>query len=342
MTINCKFCRRTYKTKFNYITHLKTNHLEDGIIEKHLIFNEISYVHSNNVGKVLCDHCQKPYSSEYALLRHKKNSCKVINKSIEPVIEPKNISDYKLILSVLEDINTCEITRDIDEKYLLKIQTHVEKLLRMGKDEQSKIVKANDISNLIQGDHAMINHNTNNTQNINIVLKISDLGKEKEHILEDIYFANDFFNFLSENLVEDKRRYGGGWRIDQSILHKALVRIFKYVHCNSDFPENHNIYVSNKKYWIPFKVYKEGEWVLGSDVDLKDAVISNQDRFIRLIDILIENNPEEAKTLNNIKEAFGYEKDVKHDLIARDFFRESYNHKKIIEESYKQNMNLDF
>lgn len=340
MTIVCNFCERTYKTKFNYIHHLKRLHLEDDQNNNQDIYKEINYVHNSDIGKVICDKCNKSYANQYALNRHQSDSC-TMKKSIN-----KDRYNQEIIITKISQMIHLN---ELDLKCMMDLRTMLDDKINLliggnyenNKESECQIFKANDINNsninshIIKGDHGVIN-NLHNTQNINITLKLSNFGKEKDHYLGDIDFASDFFNFLSDNLIEDKRRYGGGWRIDQLILHKALVKIFKYIHCNADFPENQNIYVTNKKYWLPFKVFKSGEWVLGNTDDLKDAVISNQDRFIRLIDILIENNPEETPTLKKIKEAFGYEKDVKHEAIARDFFHESYNHKKMIGRTYEQ------
>lgn len=322
--INCTFCDRKLKTKQTYLTHLKGLHLENSPNNKADIIEEIGWIkQSTDIAKLTCEFCQKTYSNEYVLAKHQRGSCKA---NLAMLDKREFMAKFKRFL--LDNQDNHQILNEM-KKEINQMLPVIEETMQARSVSHSTISH----SNIVQGDQ--INNQNNINNQININMKMSDFGQESECYLNDEKFINEIFDVLAKNLVLDNRRYGGGWRINHSIISEALIKMYRFVHCNSAFPENHNIYVTNKKYYLPFQIYKDSRWVLGKSDDFENAVSKQQDRLVRLLKILIENNPEEKETLENILEAYGYEKNTKREKLAKDFFNESYNHKSLISQTHK-------
>lgn len=302
MVYKCKLCYKEYKSLSGYNYHLSNYHLTNyqNEDERDLILDERSNVVKQ---KFVCEYCNSVFSRPYNLTRHLKNSCKK-NKKRKTLDLIKKMSDE-------------------DKQLILQSLT-----------QTSGITTTTNFSN-----YNNINENSHNTNMVNISLNMVNVGNENLEMLEDdLDFAQELYDLLVDCL--DKKEIGS--KIIHTLgtegLNKALLKIHKKVHCNENYPENHNIYVSNKKTQSPFRMFKDNRWMLSRFDNLNEPVRINYERLIHLLDTLIDDNddiPEVLGRLQSIKDACLRAIDADHDQLKKDIFMETYLGKEMIGETYK-------
>ena len=115
------------------------------------------------------------------------------------------------------------------------------------KNEISKL-KSNMV---INGNHNTINNSTNNTVNINITP------------------YNQPNNYIDTDNI--KKILNKGF--------KSIQELITYIHFNKDHPENHNIFISNKKDWL-ITYYDGTEWKISEKDDILNDLYDNNCMFL--------------------------------------------------------------
>jgi hypothetical protein len=213
-----------------------------------------------------CSKCKKTYSTKYNLAKHiNTNICDKILMRIKDRTCVKCHRIFSSVQSLLcHDARGCKnivkfIKSDLENNY----------------DNQSDIIKKEleemklKIAKLENSNNSIVNSNNNNnitnntTNNVNITIT-------------PYYKPNKYLN------NEDIKK----------ILNKGYMSVQELItrmHFNKDHPENHNVYISNKKDWM-ISYYNGTEWVLDPDTDIIDELYDNNSMF--LIEKFGEMNPQ--------------------------------------------------
>lgn len=315
----CNFCNLQLKTKYTYQRHLKNVHLNNYEDEdkRQEIFAKLNALSSERNARSVCKFCEKTFANEYVLKRHQDDTCKK-----KPIDEDKA---YKSVINLLET----ELPKISDKDKLDKLQELLDKY------------KSSNTTTTRIGDNNTINSNINNGQiynnnnnNININLRLVNFGEEETKMLSENEFANEIFELLESNLVPSDG-YFQGWKLSGNVIDDVMLRIHKRLHCNKDYPQNHNMYVTNQRFYVPFKVYKDNNWVLSDETTLETCVEKNSNHLLNLLDELIECNPDAQDTLINIKDAFSKSCDSQDRRLQKKIFQQTYDHRDVIKDTYK-------
>ena len=219
----------------------------------------------------VCENCGKEFTRKDNLKRHNIDKKKPCLK-IDTIIKIKNEED----------------TEKLKEKYELIIKEN-EKLKR--EIEEKNTIINNNNSNITNNNsnNNSNNNNINITNNYNIV-KIVDHGKEN-------YNNIDIKKIIKDNKVLPELNY--------------INTIIYHIHCNDDFPEYQNIFISDKNR-DKATIYRNGRW---NNVDKDTTMDKLFDNVINHYDDLIEN--EDSK---NFKNYINYDKEIRKIIPQSNFY----------------------
>lgn len=198
----------------------------------------------------------------------------------------------------------------------------------------------------IQGSNNVNNNNTNTiNNNNNVTFNINVFGTENTTMLNNDTTIREILKLLGkiEPMYPGSRT---NFKFDRDNIIKTLLKIYEKIHCDEEHPENHNIYIPNRKTYKPFHVYMEDQWKKIGDIEtLKKTIIQSRDTLINLIDNLIECDATEA----NITDLYMYQKTLREDIssllmnenqddvkkLCKEIFMKTYEHRDLLIKSYK-------
>jgi hypothetical protein len=213
-----------------------------------------------------CQLCGREFKKKDHLNNHnnKKIPCIKTDKLYEIELIKKELEKYKLENAELKkNENNIEIQ-------LIKQELEKYKLIN------NELMK--EINNLKGTNNFITNNNININNNINFnVVKIIDHGKED-------YTKLDIKNLMLNNKYLSKYNY--------------ISTIIYYIHCNDDYPEYQNIYISdlsrNKA-----MIYYDGRWTHANKFLTIDNLFNS---IFNSVDEIIENSSNPKKFKNYISE----------------------------------------
>lgn len=214
--------------------------------------------------KIPCKYCKKYYSSKSNLNKHLRTSCKVYNR-----YSPKLKSTERICCKYCNKMfsNKTNMYRHVRE--YCKEKTEKKLLL-----EQIEHMK-NEINKLkYNNDHNIVNNGTinnnnvhsNTTYNVNIV----SFGDEDKSFIK----CNELRKICSKGFY-------------------CIPEFVKTVHFNEQFPENHNVYISNMRD-NHILVLNNNQWILCNKNETLSDIFENSRSFLsekydKMIEIY-ENN----------------------------------------------------
>ena len=263
----CDLCNKTFKTK-----HGLKGHMNKKI--------------PCNLQKNQCKFCLKIFKTKQILNKHynRKTPCK---KQIETKKIPNDSKKFQKNSKMESDIPKMELEFKPKCEYCNKFYStkyNLNKHLKICKTKisyektQSELQNKynnlmNEIEILKQGQNSQIINNTennitinstiNNTQN-NINITINAFGKE----------MTDYLTF-KEYKAAINNRIGG------------IVKLIKNINFNTAYPQNHNVYIPNKKDQYAM-IYDGAKWLLNKKDDVIENLINNN--FGRMLNYYEDNN----------------------------------------------------
>ena len=195
----------------------------------------------------------------------KKNHLDNHNNRKKPCIYLEKQNDNENIRTELERIK--------NENEQLKKE--IEELKNIKETKETKnIIDTNDI--IIIKDNNINSNNINITNNFNVI-KVIDHGKED-------YNKLDIKKIMLENKVLPKLNY--------------ISTIIYYVHCNDEYPEYQNIYISDMSR-NKAMIYHDGKWISADKVSTMDNLFNS---IVNCVDTITEETSEPMKFSNYINE----------------------------------------
>ena len=377
--MDCIFCNNTYTTKGNYKRHLIQFHLQN-FEDTSEIIRELGRISNKNIKPFECEQCGKNFTTEHYLQKHQNTVCGSLGrlnkfKSLiaqgifndQQISELKNLIDNedkkrfkpkkKLEISLKEDylVNKKEINNNlnivddnptiINDNHVMNVDNHIDN--SVDNHDNLTIVNDNHIDNHI--DNQVVTNNVNNdnktiynNQKLNVNINVVNVGQEDINMLSHEKFVNDIVDLLEENVSQ--RTIGSKKFIDYDgdSLRQAILKTFKEIHCNQKYPENHNIYASNKNPYNGFAVHVDGEWQVTRDINvIRKIVMNTKESLVHCLDETKQMNPDERsqKTLeseiNGLNLNYETEKGIKKSL-CHDILMTAYSNKEIIKPTYKK------
>lgn len=188
-------------------------------------------------------------------------------------------------------------------------------------------------SNVVNGKNNVLN-TINNTVNFSGVRSI-----DNERI--DMY---DRPLENTENLLEIFRDQNSHSNVD-----KMFLTIDKYFNCNKDYPENHNILVTNKKKDVPCLVKVDDEWTSKNGAEMKKIFVNRVMNCQELYSTYIPNRlkelyPQKSESIDRmtdyIVDKYSDENDEIKERLWYQFFLQTYDNREIMMETYKKDLQL--
>jgi hypothetical protein len=225
---------------------------------KEFISNQnLTYHVSNNVCKkknFCCKYCPAKFTSKVAMYKHMRDACKIKKQNDN---EKENILERLMKLEEkdkkLEEYNKkqIEVTKKLeqDNKKLKeeneKIKLQIKKVIKT----TDKLPKINNIRNTING-----NVNTGTINNNNIIV---------------VGYGSEDLSKLNKSDILKILQTG----------YNSTVKLTEAVHFNPNFPEYHNVYISNMK--DKYAMMHDGkQWTLTTKDDLISKIYEDKKNYI--------------------------------------------------------------
>ena len=270
---DCEKCGRAYTSKYNLTKHKRLT-LDKPCSQKN--FNKT------------CMTCHKLFSSIQACNNHMDGRCKTALRSITANIEPKTNNpeidsgtDSEPDSNIVpDDIAKLDIRQE-----LAKTQKHLASLLLKLENIEKVKPPANNIVNTTNNIGIANTHTNTNSNNIGTA-NTNNIGTAHTN---NIGTANNIgtINAPVTNYNINITPYD---QPNNYIDEKTLIKILKCgfmsvqefitkIHFNKDHPENHNVYISNKKEWLA-SYYNGTEWVLDKNNEILDTLYDNSSYYL--------------------------------------------------------------
>lgn len=259
----CKFCDSQIEERENQISHINQHikSLKDYEINK----KSKMVSERKKISGMHCPTCNKLLANKYCLERHMENTC------------GKN--SFEVAIKILNNYQD----KPLDSTQLDKLNTVYQKLIGSKQHQQNNLKVNSD--NVIQNSQNCTINNINNHYVFN--LNMVNLGEEDISTLDDESVIE-----IVDLLGELVPLFIGGESsvLNENNIGKSLLKVHEKVHCNDEHPENQNIYVTNKKTFLPFYVYYENRWTLVNNLKkMEDVICSLVGHLISMIDSLTKN-----------------------------------------------------
>lgn len=272
----CNLCNKPFKTK-----HGLKGHLNKKI--------------PCNLEKYQCKKCFKVFKTKQILTKHynrkipctKNNIIEIIpNYSKETPNYSKKTPNYSKMeleggLNIIKKIKPkCEYCNKFySTKYNLNKHFKICKSKLLYEKTQSELqMKYNCLMNEIEIlKKEKSNHIINNTEN-NITINSTINNNTQNNINITVNpFGNEIYDYLSDKSYRCaiNSRIGG------------IVKLIKDINFNTAYPQNHNVYIPNKKDKYAM-IYNGNKWILNKKDDVIDNLINNN--FLRINNYYEENN----------------------------------------------------
>jgi len=253
--MNCIICFRYLQHLQSYKRHLQEQHEKfenelDDIIDRTSIEKK----------KFKCIKCGQVVSSKYYLENNHK--CEKKKRKEESKDNLKIVPDIKI--SINNDVNDTITNNDINNNTTnnnisnnttnnnitnnnISNTTTNSNILNIGSN--SGIINNGDINNML--------HLNNSNNNIENTIKIINFNEDNifDKLMSDKKFIISLINKLEQGKIprSDDKYY------PDSIL-EIIYDLIDKLNCNKDYPDNHNIFISNKKLYAAFNIYINDSW----------------------------------------------------------------------------------
>jgi len=262
-----------------------------------------------------CSTCNSVFTTRRGMNKHVLHHCSqnkttTINNMVDNLIKCCGGKDDIKMAVVRLNQRLSEIEIDGDSKL-----TPLSTLAKQDINHNSNQFNNNATNNQVNS------NNICNNNNINI--NLNNIGNETFNITESKIWNGLITNALESNDMKD-----------------VLVKLFSDIHCNQDRPENHNVFVSNKKTSEPINAYIDQEWKICAYNTVFDQITSK----------VIEHLNESMRTLHDE----GHLNQTNYRLIQdkirknvdpqmkswirslkKECFTEAYNKRKILKNTYR-------
>jgi uncharacterized C2H2 Zn-finger protein len=231
-------------------------------LNKHII-DEICTKTKQNIINKTCHECNKIFASRQKYTQHAERGCK--NKNI--IINYNNDEQTELLKKELEEMKL----------ELAKLKNNNQPIVPHSLNNSA--TSTNSATNSTNSNNPTNSHNntTNTTENKTINITINPYNKPN--------------HFIDDNKIKKILNHG----------FLSVQELIKELHFNKEHPENHNVYISNKKNWM-VTYYNGSEWVLDPDNEIIDELYDNNSMFlIEKFDSLNEQEQLDQPTLTKFK-----------------------------------------
>jgi len=196
-----------------------------------------------------CERCEKEFKTRFEYERHLRRIYPCKDKNI---IETDNVKIINELKNKNEEL----------EKELNKLKKEMEKISNNN---------ANNINNVNNNG----NNNTNNVNNGNITINNNNIN-----IIQIVNHGEEDYNKI--NLDEILKK------INKPPEFERVSSVIYYIHCNDEFPEYQNIYVSDLSRG-KMKIFKDGQW---KNKETKPVIESLYNKIIEHYDETNNKNKE--------------------------------------------------
>jgi hypothetical protein len=337
----CPICPTKYSSSVNYKKHLE-NHINKNesiniaIDAKSQLESDIK----NHRYKFECRFCNEKLSCQNTLDKHINNSCV-----------------YKITLDYVNKCNDNKILHEIYTLVTYKLTKHIT-FNSVINDTTDPLVTDQVVTDPVVTDPVVTDTVLTDAVLTDTVLTdtvLTNIDITPINIIHSISFenisylvgyfqqnTNDIQNMVLElgNYVysHDNYNYKPYCKLDYPFKHfiDLFEKIHIIIHHNPDHPENHNIHITNKKSYMPYRFFSDS-WKIDKNLALfKDVIIV--DIFEAIMDTLIilhGSTLDLTNPIKNIKKIYlNFTDNLKRDL-GNNLWLISYNHNKITECSYK-------
>jgi len=208
-----------------------------------------------------CNECNKVFSSKQSYNYHAERGCK--NK--------------KIINNINNDEQTELLRKELEvmKLELAKLKNNNNPIVPHSLNNTNSATSTNSATNSTNSNNPINSHNntTNTTENKTINITINPYNKPN--------------HFIDDDKIKKILNHG----------FLSVQELIKELHFNKEHPENHNVYISNKKNWM-VTYYNGSEWVLDPDNEIIDELYDNNSMFlIEKFDALNEKEQLDQPTL---------------------------------------------
>lgn len=320
--MKCELCGKIQKTMNSLHCHYRY-HLqkEDDENQKEKINLLIKQV---RIYAFKCKICEKILSSKQKLDDHLLK-CNSIRQSS---IENKTSRLKEIVCSLTSDLQI------LDE--VSRITDYLHKTLSLNKDESNMNDCNNNntnFNNINIGDN-----NNNNNINNNIFNGVRSTNKQ----------SVDMYDAPLSNKKELIAIFGDP-KLRKDV-DNMFLSIDKYFNYNKNYPENHNILVTNHKKYKPCMVKENDEWIQKQGEGMKkifyDRITTCNELYINLIpsklkQMFPEKKDEIEKMTDYICNVYSDETDSIKERLWYKFFEQAYLHKQLMKETYNKDLALE-
>tara|TARA_R100001163_G_C5063522_1_gene200829 strand:+ start:188 stop:1204 length:1017 start_codon:yes stop_codon:yes gene_type:complete len=331
---NCEFCKTVLGNNVGLeIYHLKS-HLGLKEYDQLKLMKEIRKIDKSF--KFECHNCKKKFDRSFNYNRHVESTCKnmieknlkdkyfetlrAINKYIKP-----NYPEYKNVMNnfkfIGEELNIPIQTYELNSPDVIRNRELKESYSKECKESFEKDTKNTFLKEAEE--------NRGNKKKRNKLLNLVDPVQFK--LTDNMTSFRYYLNNYEKGLYVYKSFEEGNYEL-------TIKEIFKTIWCNKNYPENHNIYVSENESNLCYG-YLNGEWVSQVKPYIGQVIISTLDDFINndLYNFLIKTEHKNKEMCDIVVDKISFDSKLElQEQIKEDFLYILYEHRDMIKQTYDQ------
>lgn len=255
--MKCVICKVEKGRNNSLLKHLREDHKNlDNEIDKIKLSNQIRELESGVDLK--CEFCHTTFKRKDNLRFHVENSCK---KNIVGQVE--------------------KLLQYASHEEICKIHDLVSKMKKNPPEEERK--QQSTIYNQNANTHIEGNNNKVDIRNNNIINNINQT--DRSPLIENVELFDEFKESLGS---VSGGEYAALRSYDMNQRYEAFLKLFEFLHFNVNIPENHNIYVPNKKI-EDYMVLIKDKWTRTRDPKyLENLFRLTWDFYIKVIEDMVD------------------------------------------------------
>ena len=264
-----------------------------------------------------CNKCLKIFTYKYNLKKHLTKKIPCVNNKFNKTCSFCK-KEFATVQTYRHHIDgRCRLQPKPEQVDQAQIQTQVQTQTPPTVEELKREIDElkNTIKNMVEkNNNPMVNSNNTNTNNSNNTINIT------------INPYNKPANYLDNTAIKKILNKG----------YKSVPELITQLHFNSSHPENHNLFIGNKKDWL-VSYFDGSKWVLSENTDILDQLYDNNSEYlIGKYDELVGELDEYT-----LKKFGRYKKDKDDDSVCSNNKKEIkfilYNKKHIVSATKKNN-----